>query len=149
MQKSEQVQMEEQINEQCKELFTGEKEHLYERIKMEIVSCSAQDQSLTMRFPVLEWELNHLSTMHGGVIATAIDTTSGLLVYNRTGRSAIVTTSMNINYLSPVLKGDKLMVTARIDRLGRHLINVSARAYGEGSNRTAATAQINFMLMKD
>ena len=51
---------------------------MYPRLKMEFHSWSYEERSITVRFPVQKWELNHMGSMHGGIIATAIDTVCGM-----------------------------------------------------------------------
>ena len=58
-------------------MYLYDRNRLYCKWKLEFHSCNAADHSLTLRYPIREWELNHMSTMHGGLIAAAIDTTSG------------------------------------------------------------------------
>ena len=54
-------------------------------MQVEFYACNYEKKSVTLRFPVQRWELNHMATMHGGLIATAIDTTCGVTVRSVSG----------------------------------------------------------------
>ena len=49
---------------------------------------------------------NPQGTLHGGIIATAMDVSMGHLLYNTTGAGA--TLEMNIKYLLPIKEGNVL-----------------------------------------
>lgn len=59
-----------------------------------------EDQSLTVRFPVLPRYRNPIGHMQGGFIAAALDNTLGPFAYLIAPPS--VTTSLNTQYLRPV-----------------------------------------------
>ena len=117
--------MEQEIKKQMEMLYPNSPEHLYNKMQVEFYSCNYEKKSLTFRFPIQRWELNHMSTIHGGIIAAAIDTTCGAIVRNVSGSKSIPTINLNINYLSPGLPGDALLVTATADRAGRKVCNLS------------------------
>ena len=108
-----QKKMETEIQHDIEKMYPKNPEHLYCRMGLEFHSCSAAERSLTLRYPVQEWELNHMSTMHGGLIAAAVDTTSGALTRNLTGCAVTPTINLNINYLLPGTREDALLVTAK------------------------------------
>ena len=116
--------MEQEIKKQMEMLYPNSPDHLYNKMQVEFYSCNYEKKSLTFRFPIQRWELNHMSTIHGGIIAAAIDTTCGAIVRNVSGSKSIPTINLNINYLSPGLPGDALLVTATADRAGRKVCNV-------------------------
>ncbi|EGG80498.1 hypothetical protein HMPREF0992_00461 [Lachnospiraceae bacterium 6_1_63FAA] len=95
--------MEQEIKKQMEMLYPNSPDHLYNKMQVEFYSCNYEKKSLTFRFPIQRWELNHMSTIHGGIIAAAIDTTCGAIVRNVSGSKIIPTINLNINYLSPGL----------------------------------------------
>ena len=143
---ADQEAMERGIKERLQGIHTETGTHIYTMMKPEFYACSAQEEWLTLRYPVEDWSLNHMSTMHGGIIAAAVDTTCGMLTGNRSGNMITPTINLTMNYLSPAVKGDDMLVTAKLERCGRHLVNVSAKCTGEKSGRTIATALVSFML---
>lgn len=144
-----QIKMETEIQRDIEKMYPVDPEHLYCKMGLEFHSCSAADHSLTLRYPIREWELNHMSTMHGGLIAAAIDTTSGALTRSLTGCVVTPTINLNINYLLPGTREDALLVTAKADRIGKHLANIHTECRSENSGKLLATAMVNFMLKRD
>ena len=122
--------------ESMDKLYPKDPDHLYSKMQIEFYSCSYEKKSVTLRFPIQRWELNHMSTVHGGIIASAIDTACGTAVRSVSGKTMIPTINLNINYLSPGTAGDALLVTARADRAGRRICNISAQCRSE-KNRKA------------
>ena len=117
---------------------------IHERMKKSFVACSEKERWITLAYEVEEWEQNPIGTMHGGLIATAIDSTCGILVRYLSGTLRTPTVSMTINYLATVPVGERLLVTARAVKVGRSLVNLCAEAVLESSKKTAATATAVF-----
>ena len=117
---------------------------IHEMMKKSFVACSEKEQWITLSYEVEEWEQNPIGTMHGGLIATAIDSTCGILVRYLSGTLRTPTVSMTINYLATVPVGERLLVTARAVKVGRSLVNLCAEAVLESSKKTAATATAVF-----
>ena len=117
---------------------------IHEMMKKSFVACSEQERWITLSYEVEEWEQNPIGTMHGGLIATAIDSTCGILVRYLSGTLRTPTVSMTINYLATVPVGERLLVTARVVKVGRSLVNLCAEAVLESSKKTAATATAVF-----
>ena len=61
--------MEQEIKKQMEMLYPNSPDHLYNKMQVEFYSCNYEKKSLTFRFPIQRWELNHMSTIHGGIIA--------------------------------------------------------------------------------
>ncbi len=149
MEETMQQAMEREVKATMDKLYPKEEDHLYTRMQVEFYSCSYEKKSVTLRFPIQRWELNHMATMHGGMIATAIDTACGTAVRAvRGGSVQTPTINLNINYLSPGLPQDALLVTASVDRAGRHVCNVHAACRSEKTGKLIATATANFMVIE-
>lgn len=85
MENSRNREMEQEIRKSMEQLYPKDPDHLYSRMQVEFYACNYEKKSVTLRFPVQRWELNHMATMHGGLIATAIDTTCGVTVRSVSG----------------------------------------------------------------
>lgn len=140
-------EMEQEIRESMDRLYPKDPDHLYSKMQIEFYACSYEKRSVTLRFPVQRWELNHMATMHGGLIATAVDTTCGVLVRSVSKSQRIPTINLSLNYLSPAMAQDVLLVTAKADRAGRSICNVSAECKSEKMGKLIATATANFMIL--
>lgn len=148
MEQTIQQRMEEEIRESMDRLYPKDPDHLYSKMQVEFYSCNYEKKSVTLRFPIQRWELNHMATMHGGLIAAAIDTTCGVTVRNVSRSERIPTINLNINYLSPGMAQDALLVTAQADRAGNRVCNVHAVCKSEKTGKLIATATANFMILE-
>ncbi|UOY03937.1 PaaI family thioesterase [Blastococcus sp. PRF04-17] len=74
-----------------------------------------------MRFEAREEHLNPAGTVHGGVLATLVDTAMGTAVRTVAGDGDVPATSqLTVTYLRPGRPGE-LVVTARLRTKGEHL----------------------------
>lgn len=85
---------------------------VFEDMQGEIVAYEP-DQSLTVRFPVMERYENPMGYMQGGMVAAAADNVLGPLAYLVAPPS--VTTHMLVEYVRPVKRRyDTILVEARV-----------------------------------
>lgn len=109
-------------------------------MKAKLVSCSEKEHTVTIEFPVMEWQLNPFDKMHGGLIATAFDEALGILaIYLNNGKPA-VSVSMSLNYLKPVPMNDSILITAKATSLGKKLITLSGECRLKSSGLLTGTA---------
>lgn len=105
----------------------------------------ADDGSARIRFEARDEHLNPAGTLHGGVLATLVDTAMGTAV-----RSAIddgdvpATSQLTVTYLRPGRPGT-LEVTARVRTRGEHLTVYEADVEQDG--RSVAHAVATFALL--
>lgn len=128
---------------------TSNEDTIMEMMKMELVDCSYREKSVTLRFPVMSWQINPIGTMHGGISATAADDTGGLLTQMVTMTGVTPTVYLNTSYLSPVKLGDDLIVKARIERAGKRLIHVHVEGWSEATGEMAIAAMATYMAIYD
>ena len=120
----------------------GETKKFNDMMAPTLISCSAKDTELTAGFRVMGWAANSAGSLHGGVLAAFIDTACGTLTRFCLESSEAVTTNLNINYMRSAEIGDTVTVTASMDKCGRKLRFLHARAFnGQGKLMAAATAQ--------
>jgi uncharacterized protein (TIGR00369 family) len=93
---------------------------------------SADDGSARIAFDVTEEHLNPAGTLHGGVLATLVDTAMGTAVRSATDDDDVPATSqLTVTYLRPGSPGP-LVVTARVRTKGQHLTVCEADVEQEG-----------------
>ncbi|MCI9488005.1 MAG: PaaI family thioesterase [Lachnospiraceae bacterium] len=119
---------------------------IHDMMKKTLVSCSEETAEVTLAYEVEEWELNPNGVMHGGLIGTAIDTACGMVTRYMSENLLASTVSLNVDYLRPVSGGDRLLVTAKLVRLGGHVANLRAEARRESDGEPAALATAVFYL---
>jgi uncharacterized protein (TIGR00369 family) len=114
------------------------REGFAERLGAEVVS--ADDGSAQVRFEAREGHLNQAGTLHGGVLATLVDTAMGQAVRSATGHDDVPATSqLTVTYLRPGKPGP-LEVTARVRTRGQHLTVCDAEVEQDGRSLVHAVA---------
>lgn len=111
------------------------------RMKAALESCSDEERELTLRFPLLDWEVNGLGTLHGGMVNTMMDLTMSMVVYCFSRKSIPPTVSMTANYLRPVpMDGGYVLIRARLTSLGKRNATAYCEAVVPATGKTACTA---------
>src|SRR3954462_3565802 len=84
-------------------------------------------------FEARDEHLNPAGTLHGGVLATLVDTAMGIAVRSTTGDDDVPATSqLTVTYLRPGAAGP-VTVTARVRARGQHLTVCDADVEQDGS----------------
>src|SRR5919202_6903649 len=100
----------------------------------------AGDGGARLSFEAREEHLNSAGTLHGGVLATLVDTAMGRAVRTTTGDGDVPATSqLTVTYLRPGRPGP-LTVTARVRTRGEHLTVCEADVEQEGKELVHALA---------
>ncbi|MEU2348042.1 PaaI family thioesterase [Modestobacter sp. NPDC049651] len=100
----------------------------------------ADDGTARLVFTATEEHLNPAGTLHGGVLATLVDTVMGAAVRSRTGDDDVPATSqLTVTYLRPGSPGD-LQVTGRVRKQGEHLTVCDADVTQDGADLVHAVA---------
>ena len=110
---NEQSYMESFFQEFCKDA-AAQKERINERMAPSFFSCDAEKQKLCLFFQTQEWQANPSGFLHGGIIATAVDITAGLLVKYLIKSNDAVTVEMNCNYLRAIPIGETYILCQTI-----------------------------------
>jgi uncharacterized protein (TIGR00369 family) len=100
----------------------------------------ADDGSARVGFTAREEHLNQAGTLHGGVLATLVDTAMGAAVRSTVEDGDVPATSqLTVTYLRPGRPGD-LSVTARVRTRGEHLTVCEADVEQDGPSLVHAVA---------
>ena len=94
-------------------------------MKPSLAGCNEAEQTITIEFPVQEWQLNPSSMMHGGMIATAFDEALGIMAVYLSGGKRIVSVNLSLNFQKPVPMGESILIEAKATSSGKRLITVS------------------------
>jgi len=91
------------------------------------------DASGPLFFDVADLHLNGGGTLHGGVLACALDSALGERVYLRASRNGqttcrVLTTQLDIHYCEPALAGERVSLDVSILRMGGRLAVAEALA---------------------
>ncbi|WP_127782249.1 PaaI family thioesterase [Rhodococcus sp. X156] len=83
---------------------------------------TTEDGRAELDFTATEEHLNPAGAVHGGVLATLVDTAMGLAVRSRTGEDdSPATSQLTITYLRPAKPGE-LRAVGKIRTQGEHLM---------------------------
>lgn len=100
----------------------------------------AEDGRATLQLDVTEEHLNPAGTVHGGVLATLVDTAMGLAARSTTGDDDVPATSqLTVAYLNAGRTG-RLVATARVRKQGDHLLLAEAEVDQDGLTLVHALA---------
>lgn len=84
--------------------------------------------------------------LHGGVITTLVDQTSGTAVFAAIGRpESIATLDLRIDYLCPATPGEAILARAHCYRVTRQIAFVRCAVYHDDPDRPVATSMSTFM----
>jgi uncharacterized protein (TIGR00369 family) len=108
-------------------------------------SRTADDGTARLELDATEQHLNDAGTVHGGVLATLVDTAMGQAVRSLTDEDDVPATSqLTITYLRPGTPGT-LEVTGRVSKQGEHLTVCEAEVEQDG--RTLVHALATFAVL--
>ena len=127
--------------EQELRFINGEMAHtLNGRLRGELVSCDDGQMEIVLRYPLQDWQVNGLNTLHGGMVNTMMDLTMSMAVYCFSRQTIPPTVSMTTNYLRPVPMDGYVEIRARVTSLGRRNATAYCEAVVPASGKVACTA---------
>jgi uncharacterized protein (TIGR00369 family) len=101
---------------------------------------TADDGTARLELDATDEHLNEAGTVHGGVLATLVDTAMGKAVRSRTGEGDVPATSqLTVTYLRPGRPG-RLEATGRVSKQGDHLTVCEADVEQDGRTLVHAVA---------
>jgi len=103
-------------------------------------------KSISIVFPVREFQMNPVGTLQGGILASFIDDAFGCLCFASTHKPCI-SIDMNVNFIRPVKPGAFAIIRAEFKAKGRKLLQCYAEAF-TGNQKLAATATSNLMAIE-
>ncbi len=110
-----------------------------------IRSGEGADGRATLELDATDQHLNQAGTVHGGVLATLVDSAMGLAVRTATGDDDVPATSqLTIAYLRPGKPGH-LVAHAQVRKQGEHLLVCDAEV--EQDDQTLVHAVATFALV--
>ena len=124
-----QVQMERSIRGYVDRLNNENPGSVCALLAPEFISCDLGKKELVLRYPIREWMRNPGGVMHGGAIASAMDTTMGVQIFYWADDQMPPTINMLANFQRPVPLGSMLYVRARVTCVGRTMVYATSEAW--------------------
>lgn len=94
-------------------------------------------------------DANLVGNVHGGVIMREVDTAAGTAAGRHAGRVCVTAAIDELSFLEPVYIGDLLIVSARVNDVGRSSLEVGVRVeaepWGGGERRHTTSAYMVFV----
>ena len=118
----------------------GQAKTLNGMMKSENAGCSFKDKTISLAFPVQEWQANRAGMIHGGIICTAFDMTIAATARFYAGKNFAPTVSLDVKYIRPVEIGDTIIVTAKATATGKRITQLTGTAYSKKTGKQVATA---------
>lgn len=118
--------------------FVAEHDQFLKMLDIEIVSASPE--YALVRMPLSDRHRNGCGAAHGGVIGAICDAAFGA-ASNSGSRYAVVTTSLDVDFLRPGLKGP-IQAEARLVHAGRRMVNYDVQVR-DGDSQLIARAMVN------
>ncbi|MBI5847496.1 MAG: PaaI family thioesterase [Nitrospirae bacterium] len=101
-------------------------------------------KSITIAFPVSEFQTNPIGTLQGGILSSFFDETFGCLCFASLHKPC-VTIDMTVNFIRPVKPGSFVVIHAVFKARGKKLFQLSAEAVN-GNEKLVATATSNWLV---
>jgi uncharacterized protein (TIGR00369 family) len=118
------------------------------KMPCEIAGISFDEKYVTYSFETKEWMLNPGGVLHGGITCTMFDIAMGVTARCFSGYYS-PTVNLSVTYLCPVPNNDKVLITARVSRLGSTFVQLTAEAKVASSGEMCATASGTFYCNKN
>ncbi len=106
----------------------------------ELVSCDYEKKTLLVAMDTKDWMTNPSQMVHGGVTASLLDFSMGLLARYATTGYMTPTISMEVSYLRPAPLNGRLYVEAQVSMAGFTVCHVTAKAWAEDPQKLIATS---------
>jgi acyl-coenzyme A thioesterase PaaI-like protein len=117
-------------------------------MQVEVVAFDPAAAALTVRFPVLEKDLNPYHAMQGGMIAAAIDNTLGPL--SMLVAPPNVTRTLEVTYSKPItLDLGTFLVTARLVGREKRFLNFTAEVTTEDRQKLARAKAVHWIVQEN
>lgn len=137
--------MENEIKLEIDKMYINQSNSVNAMMTPEFVECSFAEKTLTLAYPVQEWEKNRAGYMHGGMIAAAFDIATGLLARYLAKQKFAPTIQMDTVFIRPIPIGETFVVQVKTKLAGRQLTHLYCEGFIKGTGKLAATASVSYL----
>lgn len=110
------------------------------RLKAALESCDDEKQEVVLKFPLEQWQVNGLGTLHGGMANTMMDLAMSMAVHCFSRQNIPPTISMSTNYIRPIPMEQHVFIRAKLTSLGKRNATAYCEAIIPGNGNVACTA---------
>jgi len=112
-----------------------------------------RDSDVTFARTMTQLDANMLGNVHGGVIMREVDSAAGTAAMRHAGHPCVTAAIDELSFFGPVHVGDILVVSARVNDVGRTSMEVGVRVEAEplvgGERRHTTTAYLVMVALDD
>lgn len=117
-------------------------------LDLDLRRLPAGEDELTFELDCMPYRSNSSGFLHGGMMATLVDCTAGLLAYEGVDESSMTTTTnLSVNYLAPVRRGPA-RATARVLRRGRKIVVVQVDVHDADSGALCSASTVTYAVVQ-
>ena len=121
--------MEQLLHQRMRKIQTAAPGSVGDMLQLKLVSCDEERKEYTFRSRTDHWMRNIAGTLHGGMCATIMDQTMGLVAYCcKPGEGIAPTIEFQLSYHRPLIPGEDVLVCVQILSITRSLIRLRAEA---------------------
>ena len=102
-------------------------------LKPRFVSCDAENKTAIFAFEAQDWMANPMHTLHGGIIATAIDLALGTSAYYWANKHYPPVMSLTVNFMRPGRIDGEFMIRSQVLVHGKTAIHVTGEVWNAGA----------------
>ncbi len=121
-------------------LATSQPDAFTAYIPPKFLRCNFKENTLAYVYETQRKLANPEGNVHGGVIASMMDTTMGALIYYMAGEKITPTISMKVDYVAPGFVGLPLYVGVKCTRCGKTMAYITCKAWQRDEDKPIATA---------
>lgn len=116
----------------------------------ELYACDFEKSTVTLTFEPRPWMGNPMGILHGGVTASVLDMTMGLLCRYCSNGSMTPTISMDVQYLHAGPLDKRLYVSAELTKRGMGICYARGELWAEGAEdrRIAASSGAYYVVRR-
>lgn len=118
------------------------------RLKAQFESCDENLKEITLRFPLEDWQVNGLGTLHGGMSSAMMDLAMSMAVYCFSRETIPPTISMTTNYLRAIPMEGSVLIKTKLTSLGRRNASCYCEAIIPSSGKIACTATGTYAIIQ-
>lgn len=106
-----------------------------------VYNCDAEKRTMEFVYHTSPWMQNTNGVVHGGITATMLDISMGLITMCMYGGTTLTpTVNMQISYLLPIPTDEDMLVRVHISHTGKNIAHVTAEMSRMDSDELYATS---------
>ncbi|MBB4802160.1 uncharacterized protein (TIGR00369 family) [Flavobacterium nitrogenifigens] len=107
---------------------------------------SVEEKAVQFEFEIRKEMTNPVGMLHGGVTAGMIDDCIGVNFMVLGLEKFYPTINLYIDYFNPVFENQTVIVTTKLEKLGKTIINIKAEVTNKNTSKIVAQASANLAL---